>query len=264
MGAAATSWLRKLLGYTVITQGGVPVPSQLTLELPSGTLADDPVNQRTVYTAPPQAGQSSSVPLLGSSLALGAQTPPQWQDQPYPSQSTVGTETISLAAIPLPAGKVTVLRVFAVGVIMTAASKFVALYSVSIPLVRIGTGAPAQGPTIIESGWPASAAPFAAVGSPGSFGGSVSGNSFVLQAIGFPAPTAWSAGAYAMGNIASKGGNTYIVASIAGTGTSVSGPSGTGAGIVDNAGANQVTWDWLAAGSSVPCLWGCKVDLFTP
>ena len=57
---------------------------------------------------------------------------------------------------------------------------------------------------------------------------------------------AWAAGTYAVGNPVVRFGNEYIVTAILGTGTSVTGPTGTG-NTTDNAGANQVVWAYVTS-----------------
>lgn len=56
--------------------------------------------------------------------------------------------------------------------------------------------------------------------------------------------SAWAAGDYAVATFVGKGGNYYIVTSISGTGTSTTGPTGTGS-TTDNPGPNQVVWGWV-------------------
>lgn len=57
---------------------------------------------------------------------------------------------------------------------------------------------------------------------------------------------AWAPGPFTVAAFRSSGGNYYIVTSISGTGTSTTGPAGTGQ-TIDNPGANQVVWQWVTA-----------------
>lgn len=56
----------------------------------------------------------------------------------------------------------------------------------------------------------------------------------------------WAAGPFTPGNLVLRSGNEYVAVSIAGTGTSTTGPTGTGT-TTDNPGANQVVWGFVAS-----------------
>ena len=58
------SWIRAVFGYQVITQGGIPVPQRPIIEIPTGTLTDDPVGRRTLYTPPASPVTSATLPLV--------------------------------------------------------------------------------------------------------------------------------------------------------------------------------------------------------
>jgi hypothetical protein len=66
------SWLRALFGYQVITQAGIPMPQRPTLEVPAGSLVDDPLNQRTVYVPPTATFVGTYAPTPNTAAQRGA------------------------------------------------------------------------------------------------------------------------------------------------------------------------------------------------
>ena len=249
----------------------VLAPAERAIALPPGwTIEDHPLDWLAGSADGPEQVQGYSQlvpPAPPGTLTLGGQTPPQYQLSTTPTITTTDGSTATLASIPCPAGKLTTVEIRVTAWIVTAATSFSYYNVVTAQVARIGSAAPVGPVNMAEVFFSnaSPAAPFAAAGSPGGIGFVISGNSLVLQAKGIGAPTAWSAGAFTVGQLVTKGGSTYIVAAIAGTGTSTTGPSGTGTGQVDNAGTNQVVWDYLAPGSSVPINWcAAKVEILTP
>ena len=246
----------------------VLAPAERAIVLPPGwTIEDHPLDWLAGSAAGPEQVQGYSQlvpPAPPGTLTLGGQTPPQYQLSTTPTITTTDGSTATLFSYALPAGKFTVVQATVCAWIQTAANVFLYLNVATGGAARVGSGAPigTADPSFSNA---SPSAPFAAAGSNGGINFNLSGNTLQLQAKGIGAPTAWSAGAFTVGQLVTKGGSTYIVAAIAGTGTSTTGPSGTGTGQVDNAGANQVVWDYLAPGSSVPINWcAAKVEILTP
>ena len=214
------------------------------------------------------ATAGSGAALSGSSLTLGSQTPPQFQESPNASQQTTSNATITLTTYAVPAGKMTVIQIQVFACIFTSTTAFIYNNTAQAVVVRVGSGAvvtnPVNGPVNFFSN-SSPAAPFASAGNPGGLGFTVVGTSVVLSAQGLGTPGAWSETTYTVGQLVTKSSNIYGVISISGSGTSTSGPSGTGT-TVDNAGANQVTWDYIGPTSGgVPITWGPVITtVYTP
>ncbi len=179
---------------------------------------------------------------------------------PIDSQTTTDGSTVSLGpSIALPPSSVTLIRFGVVGRLQTAATTLAAAWIGSILCYRLATGNATVKGTTFDSGFAGGPAPFNLGGV--GFTGALSPAAVQIQAVGVSAPSAWSATTYTAGQLVTKTSNVYIVTSISGSGTSTTGPSGTGTGQVDNAGANQVVWDYLAAGTAVPVTWSLMYAL---
>lgn len=240
--------------------GGVNFKAPLTATANGST-----GNVDVAMSGSPTLGAVTATSVTTALLALGSQTPPQYETYPGTTVLTTGPEILPLTAWTFVAGKLSVVTVDVIAWIATSTTAFGYTNNAQAGHVRIGSAAPVVpvnfGGFTYANATPA--APFAASGSQGSIQWNLSGNTATLYAEGINTPSAWAAGPFTVGALVTRSSKVYGVISISGGGTSVSGPSGTGT-TTDNAGANQVVWDYIGPGTAVPITWCAnRVQVFS-
>jgi hypothetical protein len=252
------SWLLNLFA-PILWYLGIPLSQRYQLYfLGAGvSVVDNPTKNRTEITI---SGAPTSGALGSETLSLGTQTPPQFQESASPTITTTDASVAPLWSYTYPAAKLTVIEVQVFAWLATSTTAFYYNNTFAISAVRIGTAGPVNPIYGFSNNYSNASppAPFAAAGSPGGLQAATSGSTITLSAQGLAigSVSAWAAGAFTKGALVTKGGYLYAVISIAGTGTSTSGPAGTGT-TVDNPGADQVEWDCIGPTTAgIPIMWG--------